>query len=94
MFGKLLPYIVIGVVDVAVTLLAGLVIFGVPFRGSVLLLGIMTLLFLAGALGLGIFISAILKSQVLATQVAMVAKPVTLVRLKPLEERHAGDARR
>ncbi len=72
-FGKLLPYIVIGVIDVAVTLLAGLIIFGVPFRGSVLLLAIMTLLFLAGALGLGIFISAVLKSQVLATQVAMVA---------------------
>jgi ABC-2 type transport system permease protein len=33
----------------------------------------MTLLFLLGALGLGIFISAALKSQVLATQVAMIA---------------------
>src|SRR5262245_9027917 len=33
----------------------------------------MTQLFLMGALGLGLFISAVLKSQVLATQVAMVA---------------------
>ena len=73
MFGKLLPYIGIGLFDVAVTIVAGILIFGVPFKGSVLLLAAMTLLFLIGALGLGIFISATLKSQVLATQAAMVA---------------------
>ena len=72
-FGKLLPYLLIGIFDVAVTVIAGVVIFGVPFHGSVVLLGVMTILFLVGALGLGIFISAVLKSQVLATQVAMVA---------------------
>lgn len=72
-FGKLLPYLLIGAFDVALTVGAGLVVFGVPFRGSVLLLGGMTLLFLLGALGLGIFISAVMKSQLLATQVAMVA---------------------
>ncbi|HEY0811415.1 MAG TPA: ABC transporter permease [Longimicrobiales bacterium] len=72
-FGKLLPYLGIGLFDVAVTVVAGITVFGVPFRGSVLLLALMTLLFLAGALGLGMFISAVLKSQVLATQIAMVA---------------------
>jgi ABC-2 type transport system permease protein len=72
-FGKLLPYLLIGIFDVAITIVAGIVIFGVPFEGSVLLLALMTLLFLSGALGLGIFISAVLKSQVLATQIAMVA---------------------
>jgi ABC-2 type transport system permease protein len=71
-FGKLLPYLAIGIFDVAITVTAGVIIFGVPFHGSVLLLGLMTLLFLMGALGLGIFISAVLKSQVLATQAAMV----------------------
>jgi ABC-2 type transport system permease protein len=71
-FGKLLPYMAIGLFDVAVTILAGIIVFGVPFHGNVLLLGVMTLMFLFGALGLGIFISAILKSQVLATQAAMV----------------------
>ena len=44
-----------------------------PLRGNPLLLGVLTLLFLIGALGLGMFISAALKSQVLATQVAMLA---------------------
>jgi ABC-2 type transport system permease protein len=71
-FGKLIPYLGIGLLDVAVTAAAGMLIFGVPLRGSILLLGAMTLLFLLGALGLGMFISAVLRSQVLATQVAMV----------------------
>jgi ABC-2 type transport system permease protein len=72
-FGKLLPYLAIGLFDVAVTVIAGITIFGVPFRGNIVLLAVMTLLFLVGALGLGMFISAVLKSQVLATQIAMVA---------------------
>lgn len=71
--GKLLPYLLIGMADVALTVIAGVAIFDAPFRGSVLLLGVMSLFFLAGALGFGIFISAAIKSQVLATQVAMVA---------------------
>ena len=71
--GKLLPYAVIGLVDVAVTALAGLLIFDVPLRGSVPLLALLTTLFLAGALGLGLFISAALRSQMLATQAAIVA---------------------
>jgi ABC-2 type transport system permease protein len=72
-FGKLVPYLAIGAVDVAVASIAGMLIFGVPLRGSVMLLAIMTFLFLLGALGLGMFISAAMKSQILATQVAIVA---------------------
>jgi ABC-2 type transport system permease protein len=71
-FGKLLPYLGIGVFNVTVTTAAGMLLFGVPLRGSVVLLAVMSVLFLLGALGLGMFISAVLRSQVLATQVAMV----------------------
>jgi drug efflux transport system permease protein len=71
--GKLVPYLAIGAFDVAVTVAAGMTIFGTPLNGSVVLLAVLTLLFLTGALGLGIFISAAVKSQVLATQIAMVA---------------------
>lgn len=71
--GKLLPYLLIGLFDVAVTVIAGRLLFGTPLNGSVLQLAVLTLLFLTGALGLGIFISAAVKSQVLATQIAMVA---------------------
>lgn len=70
--GKLVPYLVIGLVDVALAVAAGVLVFGVPLRGSLVLLGGMTMLFLVGALGLGMFISAVLRSQVLATQVAMI----------------------
>ena len=71
--GKLLPYLGIGLFDVAVTVSAGMLIFGTPLDGSVPLLAVLTMLFLIGALGLGIFISAAVKSQVLAMQIAMVA---------------------
>lgn len=71
--GKLFPYLLIGLVDMAVVTLLGVFLFGVPFRGSPwLLLGASTL-FLIGALGLGMFISAATRSQLLATQLAMVA---------------------
>ncbi|HEX6904823.1 MAG TPA: ABC transporter permease [Thermoanaerobaculia bacterium] len=71
--GKLLPYLGIGMMDVVVSSVLGVLLFGVPFRGSAVLLMILSFFFLTGALGLGMFISAVAKSQVLATQVAMVA---------------------
>lgn len=69
--GKLLPYVAIGLFDVALTVVLGRWVFGVPLRGSLVLLTGLTLLFLCGALGLGIFISAAVRSQVLATQAAL-----------------------
>jgi ABC-2 type transport system permease protein len=69
--GKLIPYIAIGLFDVALAALAGVIIFGVPLRGNIALLTGFTLLFLIGALSFGTVISAALKTQVLATQAAM-----------------------
>lgn len=69
--GKLLPYLAIGLTDVVVCSILGVVLFDVPFRGNAALLMVLSFFFLTGALGLGIFISAATKSQVLATQVAM-----------------------
>jgi ABC-2 type transport system permease protein len=71
--GKMLPYAVIGLIDVVVVCLIGVLVFQVPFRGSFPLLMALTLAFLIGSLGLGIFISAIARSQLLATQIAMIA---------------------
>jgi ABC-2 type transport system permease protein len=51
----------------------GTSLFHVPFRGSLVLLLAMTTVFLLAALGFGMFLSAALKSQVLATQFAIVA---------------------
>ena len=69
--GKLLPYVAIGLFDVALAVLAGLIVFDVPLRGNILLLSGLTLLFLVGALSFGMFISAAVKTQVLATQIAL-----------------------
>ena len=71
--GKLLPYVAIGLVDIVATSVLGVLLFDVPFRGGPALLMILSFFFLIGALGLGMFISAAAKSQVLATQAAMVA---------------------
>ncbi|MEW5874570.1 MAG: ABC transporter permease [Candidatus Zixiibacteriota bacterium] len=69
--GKLLPYLGIGLFDVIVVSLIGVWLFDVPFRGNPLLLMMLSFFFLAGSLGLGLFISAVAKSQLLATQVSM-----------------------
>lgn len=71
--GKLLPYLAIGLIDVIVAVAMGVYVFGVPLRGNVFFLFSQATLFLIGALGLGIFISAAIKNQLLATQVAMLA---------------------
>jgi ABC-2 type transport system permease protein len=71
--GKLLPYVFIGLVGVALTVVTGVVVFRVPFEGSLLLFLVQTLLFLTGALGLGVVISAVARSQFLATQIAFIA---------------------
>ncbi len=70
--GKLLPYLAIGLIDTAACSLLGVLLFGVPFRGSPLLLLVLSFFFLIGSLGLGLFISAAARSQLLATQMAMV----------------------
>lgn len=70
--GKLLPYLGIGLLDVVVITALGVWLFGVPFRGQVAVLMGASTLFLIGALGLGLFISAATRSQLLATQLAMV----------------------
>lgn len=70
--GKLLPYFVIGQFDVLLAVLMGEFLFDVPLRGSVALLFVMAAIFLAGALSLGMLISIVTKSQLLASQLAMV----------------------
>jgi ABC-2 type transport system permease protein len=71
--GKLVPYMAIGLIDVTAAVLLGITVFGVPFRGNPLLLAALATFFLLGTLGLGIFISAAVKTQLLASQLAMLA---------------------
>ena len=70
--GKLIPYFLIGFIDVAISVLMTIFLFDVPFRGSLVLLAILTSVFLFGGLGLGIFISIAAKSQLVASQISMI----------------------
>jgi ABC-2 type transport system permease protein len=70
--GKLLPYFAIGLLDVALAAIVGTLVFGVPFRGSALLFFGLAFIFLLGTLSLGMLISIRAKSQLIASQVAMV----------------------
>jgi ABC-2 type transport system permease protein len=72
LIGKLIPYFLIGLVDVTISVIIGVYLFGVPFRGSVSLLFLVSSIFLFGGLSLGILISVVAKSQLVASQVAMV----------------------
>jgi ABC-2 type transport system permease protein len=68
--GKTLPYVIICLLTMAMVLVLGYVLFGVVVRGSYLLLTLTTLVFLFAALGMGVFISSVTKSQQVAFQVA------------------------
>jgi len=70
--GKLIPYFVIGIFDVALGVAMGLWIFDVPLRGNVLLVFLMSSFFLIGALSMGLTISIVTKSQMVATQMALI----------------------
>ncbi len=69
--GKLAPYLCIGVIDLILSVGIGYFVFSVPLKGSLLLLSALSLLFLLGALSVGILISIIAKSQLLASQLAL-----------------------
>jgi ABC-2 type transport system permease protein len=70
--GKLAPYFAIGVLDTVLSMLAGHFLFGVPMRGSLLLLACMSVIYIIGSLSLGILVSILAKSQLLASQMAFV----------------------
>lgn len=61
--GKLIPFIIIGFIDVTLVLLVAYFWFGVPLKGSIILLYALTGVFLLTTLGLGLFISTISKTQ-------------------------------
>mgnify|MGYP002813338436 FL=1 len=59
MIGKLVPYMAIALIDLAIIICAGYLLFGVPIKGSIFQLAIFALLYLFCALGVGVFVSTI-----------------------------------
>ncbi len=69
--GKLIPYFALGYVDLVMVYLMSQYVFQVPFRGNLALMFLLSALFLAGSLSLGLLISAVAETQLFATQFAL-----------------------
>lgn len=70
MLGKMTPFVLIGYIQMTVVLLLGWLLFDVPMRGSLALLYVLSLAFIVANLGMGLFISTAVKSQVQAMQLS------------------------
>ncbi len=72
MMGKLFPYFFLGLLDLSLAVLMGKWVFQVPLRGSVALLFALSCIYIFVALAMGLTISAVAKTQLLANQMAMI----------------------
>ncbi|MBS0629369.1 MAG: ABC transporter permease [Verrucomicrobia bacterium] len=70
--GKVIPYYFLSLLSMSICVFVSVFIFDLPFRGSLLTLLLVTSCFLVSALGLGLMISSISKSQALSYQMAVV----------------------
>ena len=61
--GKLAPFVLIGLLDMLLVTGVARLLFGVPLRGSLLLLTLLTLLFLLSTLGFGLLVSTLVRTQ-------------------------------
>lgn len=68
MLGKIIPYVLIGLVQVSIILALGMLLFGVPVRGPLYQVYVAALLFIAANLTLGLVISTAAKTQFQAMQ--------------------------
>lgn len=68
MLGKIIPFVLVGYVQMTVVLLLGRFLFGVPVRGSLLVLYAITFAFMMASLGLGLFVSTVARTQAQAMQ--------------------------
>jgi ABC-2 type transport system permease protein len=69
--GKTLPYLILSQISGLLVILASMVLFGLPVRGSWLDLSIVLAVFLVGALGTGLLVSTMAETQQIALQAAM-----------------------
>ena len=70
MLGKLVPFVLVGYVQMTVVLLLGTLLFTIPIRGSLPLLYGLALVFIVASLGVGLLISTIARNQMQAMQLS------------------------
>lgn len=71
LLGKTVPYFLLGLIGLALCVVGSKLLFGVPLRGSLVMLTVVSMLYLLVALGLGLVISSATKSQFVASQVTV-----------------------
>ncbi len=71
LLGKTIPYFVLGMIGLALCLLAAKYLFHIPMRGSVTMLTVASMLYLLVTLGIGLLISSATKSQFVASQLTL-----------------------
>jgi ABC-2 type transport system permease protein len=71
LFGKMVPYFALGMAGLVLCVVAAKLLFGVPLRGSILVLAASSTLYLLVALGIGLWVSSATKSQFVASQIAL-----------------------
>jgi ABC-2 type transport system permease protein len=73
LLGKVLPYYVLGMLGMVLSVVVGMALFGVPFRGSFVGLFFLSSLFLLASMGFGLFVSAAIRAQFVAAQISILA---------------------
>src|SRR5690606_20614594 len=71
MLGKIVPFVLVGYVQMTVVLLLGRLLFDVPIRGSIVLLYAVALAFIVASLALGLFLSTLVRTQAQAMQLGV-----------------------
>src|ERR1700754_3357182 len=71
MLGKIIPYVMVGVVQATMIIAIGVFLFGVPIYGSLIMLALLSTLFIATNLSIGYTFSTIAQNQLQAMQMAL-----------------------
>ena len=71
MFGKIVPYVLVGFVQATLIVGIGVLLFGVPVRGSLIMLALLSTLFITTNLAIGYTFSTIVQNQLQAMQLSM-----------------------
>ena len=71
LFGKMVPYFVLGLAGLFLCVVAAQMLFAVPLRGSLWVLTGVSILYLLVTLGVGLSVSSVTKSQFVASQIAL-----------------------
>jgi ABC-2 type transport system permease protein len=73
LLGKILPYYLLGMTGMGLSVILAVTLFKVPFRGSVVVLLLLSSLFMLASLGYGLFLSSAIRIQFVAAQISIIS---------------------